>query len=406
MTYGSTQHLNILENSIDFKTFKLYCTFSYFSYSCIALQCRLHCDPGYVSDRTPLTTCTEGSYEPAKPSSFVCQPAAALVITHTGEMEVLSESCSMPLTQFQNFSGHGRTATLLDNEIVLIGNDTLSGAEGYFIKIQRPRDGLLAVKYTKETFPTRGSPFWHSALPSENKLTLLGGKYKSRAKLEQNTWTDINLKWEGDKKTFVPNFFSACTLKIAPNSFFVFGGAEQLNSKVVSVRNTILHINTTSHLVKEVGQMNKPRMAFGCEFLSEDEILLSGGYSNATNPSQWIQPDEIFNMVSLDSSVVLLEDQSLKRFDHNLIRMDEKIFALGGLTSENLTTAKIKIFDATKRSWYDYDKNLSSRDTREMVVLPFPTSSLDCVPVCQCGVTIGNNRIFNGSQADVRFYEI
>ena len=179
--------------------------FSFFS----ALQCQLNCEPGFVSNQNPVVTCTDGRYTPRKPSSFVCQPAAALIISQSGELEVVSDKCSMTFGQFRNLSGQGRTASLLDDQIVLIGNNTLSGNEGNYISIQNPRDGLLALTYTKETFPSRGSPFRHTALASENKLTLLGGKYKSRAKLEQNTWTDIKLKWEESQKVFVPNFFSA-----------------------------------------------------------------------------------------------------------------------------------------------------------------------------------------------------
>ena len=89
---------------------------------------------------------------------------------------MFSDQCSMALADLPDFSGHGRTGSLLDNQIVLIGNKTLSGSEGQFISIQNPRDGLLALKYTKEDFPSRGTPFQHIALPSGNELTLLGGK--------------------------------------------------------------------------------------------------------------------------------------------------------------------------------------------------------------------------------------
>ena len=123
----------------------------------------------------------------------------------------------MFLTHFRPFSGQGRTASLLDSELVVIGNDTLSGTGGNFIAIQNPRDGLLAMNYTKESFPSRGSPFQHIALASENKLTLMGGKYKTSAKLEQFTWIDINLKRKKDQSHFVANIFSACTVQEAHN---------------------------------------------------------------------------------------------------------------------------------------------------------------------------------------------
>ena len=399
-----------------------------------ALQCRLHCEPGYVSHRDPVVTCTDGSYEPAKPSSFVCQPAAALVFSQSGEVEVVSEKCSMVLTHFRDFSGHGRTASLLDDQILLIGNSTLSGSEGNFISIQNPRDGLLAMKYTKETFSRRGSPFQHVALHSKNKLNLLGGRYKSRVRLEQSTWMDIQLTWEETQKAFVPKFFSACTVQSRIDTFYIFGGAEIQDNKTIAVRNTVLQVNTTSLMVKLVGTMKKPRMAFGCEFLNKSFILLSGGYSDPVNSLQSIAPDEIFSIapsvVSFDGteSVFLpyllapealsLEDDSLddgtgsfllpmtdslQRFQHSLIRMDEVVFAFGGLDKDNSTSAKIKLFNEATKSWQNHDQNLTSKNSEELLVVPFPTSSLDCAFECQCGRSnsMGSTRIFNGSNTQV-----
>ena len=326
----------------------------------------------------------------------------------------MSEKCSMALTHFRDFSGRGRTASLLDKQILLIGNNTLSGSEGNFISIQNPRDGLLAMKYTKEAFPTRGSPFQHSALPSENKLSLLGGRYKSRVMFEQNTWKDINLKWEETQKSFVPKFFSACTVQNGIDSFYIFGGAEILDNKTTAVRNTVLHINTTSLMVRKVGAMKRQRMAFGCEVLNKSLILLSGGYSDAANPGQSIEPDEIFNVTHHLLSLVPVEDSlnstgsillpmtdSLKRFQHSLIRMNDAVYAFGGITSSNTTTGTIEVFDEATKTWKTHSKNLRSQDSAEVVVLPFPTSSLDCVPECQCGVATTTSRIFNGSDAHV-----
>ena len=88
--------------------------------------------------------------------------------------------------------------------------------------------------------------------------------------------------------------FSACTVQTGIDSFYIFGGAEFLDNKTTAVRNTVLHINTNSLMVKTTGTMKRPRMALGCEVLNKGLILLSGGYSDATNPLQSIEPDEIF----------------------------------------------------------------------------------------------------------------
>ena len=314
----------------------------------------------------------------------------------------------MALTHFRNFSGHGRSASLLDRELIILGNKTLSGTGGNYITIQHPRDGLLAIKYTKESFPTRGSPFHHTALGSQNRMTVIGGKYKTRAKLEQYTWLDVDLKWEDSSKgPFSPNFFSACTIKAAQNSFYVFGGAQTLG-EVTSVRKTILHINTVSLLVTQVGEMKRPRMSFGCEVLSKGVFLLSGGFSDQSNRLQSIEPDEIFDVASPNYQFEnpFPVSQSLMRFQHQMVRMNQTIYAFGGLTGNDSTTDEIKMFDEASKSWGKFDYKLKSKDTGELVAVPFPRSSLDCVTVpedCKCGQAKSGSRIYGGNDADVRF---
>ena len=87
-----------------------------------------------------------------------------------------------------------------------------------------------------------------------------------------------------------------------------------------------------------------------------------------------------------------------------MVRMNQTIFAFGGLTEENSTTDEIKMFNEARQSWEEYDYKLKSKDTGELVAIPFPISSLDCVPRdCNCGQANSRNRIFGGNEADVRF---
>ena len=69
----------------------------------------------------------------------------------------------MAIATFPKFSGIGRTSSLLDKELLLIGNDDL-GTRGRTISIQKPRDGLLAMKYTVQELPLTQSPHQHSSL--------------------------------------------------------------------------------------------------------------------------------------------------------------------------------------------------------------------------------------------------
>ena len=76
-------------------------------------------------------------YEPFQPSTFVCEPAAALVITKGGEIEVVSKTCSVAITTFPKFAGLALTASLLDEQLLLLGNDYM-GTKGRYISIQKP----------------------------------------------------------------------------------------------------------------------------------------------------------------------------------------------------------------------------------------------------------------------------
>ena len=100
---------------------------------------------------------------------------------------------------------------------------------------------------------------------------------------------------------------------------------------------------------------------------------------------------------------ILPVGDSLWRFQHSLIRMDEVVLAFGGLDKDNSTSAKIKVFNQATKSWENHDRNLTTKNAEELLVVPFPTSSLDCAFECQCGRrnSMGNTRIFDGSNTQV-----
>ena len=160
----------------------------------------------------------------------MCQPAAALVITQGGEIEVVSQKCSVPIPTFPKFSGAGRTLSLMDEELLLLGDDEF-GTKGWYISIHKPRDGLLAMKYSIHDLPLRQSFHQHSSLVSKNTLTVVGGKFKSKGKLSKFSWTEVPLKWENGKE-FLPEFVSACTVKLDVNMHIVFGGEREINGHI------------------------------------------------------------------------------------------------------------------------------------------------------------------------------
>ena len=79
--------------------------------------------------------------------------------------------------------------------------------------------------------------------------------------------------------------------------------------------------------------------------------------------------------------------------------MGNQVYAFG---SSNIATNKIAVFDNKTNSWNDLNQELHSSNTSELVVTPFPVSSLDCVPECSCGAANKAERIFGGSEAEVK----
>merc|ERR1719357_2447826 len=112
----------------------------------------------------------------------------------------------------------------MDEELLLLGNDDF-GTKGQYISIHKPRDGLLAMKYSIH-LPLRKSFHQHSSLVSKNTLTVVGGKFKSKEKLSKFSWTEVPLKW-GNGTEFIPEFVSACTVKLDVNVYIVFGGERE-----------------------------------------------------------------------------------------------------------------------------------------------------------------------------------
>ena len=364
-----------------------------------ALQCRLECEVGYIAQRTPIITCVNGEYEPYHPSTFVCQPAAALIISQGGEVEIFShsEKCSMAITTFQKFAGTGRTLSLLDEELILLGDDDFGTKEGKYISIQKPRDGLLAMKYTIENVPLQGSPHRHTSLVSQNSLAVLGGKFKSRGGLSKLTWTGLSLHWKNGTK-FRADFSDSCAVKLAADVHILFGGEHLVNHQKKQ-RAQVIKINTTEQVALEMNPMQYARKSHGCELLNDSLVLLSGGLDQSI-----IQPDELYNVSSGKVATVLDLKQSLRRSHHSIVRMGTHVFAFGGRDSNNTTPSVIAEFITATQTWKNTTRQLFSANTSETTTTVFPIMSLDCATNCECGMSRIDGRIANGNETKANSY--
>ena len=84
-----------------------------------------------------------------------------------------------------------------------------------------------------------------------------------------------------------------------------------------------------------------------------------------------------------------------------MIRIGDQVLAVGGNDPKNNAPSKIAKFDPTTNAWVKLTQKLRSANTSELIVTPFPVSSLDCVPECRCGIANRRERIFGGSEAEV-----
>ena len=306
----------------------------------------------------------------------------------------------MAIATFPKFAGIGRTSSLLDEELLILGNDFLGTVRRY-ISIQKPRDGLLAMKYSIHDLPLTQSPHRHSSLVTRNTLTVVGGKFKSRGKLSKFTWTELSLNWENGT-TFNPEITDACTVKLGIDMHIIFGGHRKVNEQQISVRQ-VVKINTTEEVAYELNPMNQRRVAHDCQLLNSSVVLVSGGLAHrGAHPSD-VLPDELYNITSFGEVIKVLSlEHSLGRIRHAMIRAGDQILAFGGRDSNDEVPSKIKEFDTATNSWKELKQDLHSSNTSELVVTPFPVPSLDCVPECQCG-SAGNTRerIFGGNEAEV-----
>ena len=144
------------------------------------------------------------------------------------------------------------------------------------------------------------------------------------------------------------------------------------------------------------------RVSHSCQLVNKSVVLVSGGIAQkGADPSEAL-PDELYNITSQEVVKVLDPQQSLQRIQHAMIKIEDRIWALGGIDSNNTLPSKIEEFNPTTNSWDELAQELRSSNTSELILTSFPTSSLDCVPECSCGIANKKGRIFGGSEAEVR----
>ena len=351
-----------------------------------------------MSQKTPIITCVEGRYQPQAPNTFVCAPAVALIFSNTGEVEVFSKNqkCSQKIVDFPSFGGQGRSIDLLDEQLVLLGDNQLGGKFRYK-SIHQPRKGLLGMKYSEEVSPVGNSPLWHTSHSYGNQLLAIGGDFESKAKLSTTVWKGPNLHWKNGTR-FSRFSSAACKVKLDKDMFLVIGGFERVKESKVEM-NTVLRMNITEEIVEELPPLKEKRAYHACEVFKQ-VVLIAGGTLGGN-----IVADEIYNLTT-NYSEVLNMSSSLRRQKHALQRIEETIFGLGGAHRNGSETSTIEWFDWADRKWKQHDQSLLSKNTTNLAIVPFPLSAVDCHAGCTCGIggNPGKNRIVGGQDVQVTAY--
>ena len=333
---------------------------------------------------------------PQAPNTFVCSPATALIFSATGEVEVFSKNkkCNQKIVDFTVFGGQGRTIDLLDEQLVLLGENKLGGTPQYK-SIHQPRKGLLGMKYSIESIPLGNSPYYHTSHVYGNELVAIGGESETEARLSSTVWNGLNLRWKSGSD-FSHFAAGACQVKLAKDVFLLIGGLKRVNgSKAES--NTVMKLNITEETAEELPPIKQSRAFHACEVYGR-RILVSGG-----TQGQVTVADEVYSLVTNEPTILDMTS-SLGRHGHSLLRLEETIFAFGGrLLGNTNDTSLVEWFDWSALRWRQHEYSLLSKNSSSLAVTSFPMSAVDCHAGCKCGLSgsKANTRIVGGTEAQV-----
>ena len=375
-----------------------------------ALQCRLDCSAGYVSQWAPLVTCVNGRYEPSKPSLFTCEPAVALLVSKSGEMEVFSSNakCNRKLNNIPQASFDGHTVNLLDNKLILGPLLYTASQDSWsYLSLENPRSGLLADKWTHTTTMAQEVPGFHTSFVHDKDLIYLGGKHNLQTMLqngraESGEWNVFTLLRKNGLK-FTEFKSSACQIKTKKNMFLVIGGHTNRGSYAASSQ--VLLVDMKEQSVQELSGLRYARTYHSCAIIDMNKILVSGGLPQGVyGHNSEILPTEVYN-VNTGTSEKITDPLMTPRYGHSLVRLEQYIYVMGGKTVGGLSSSSIERFDLTTGTWTKHPETLLSSSTSGLAFTSLPISAVACDQGCQCGIALNRTeRIVGGQDAEVSFF--
>ena len=126
---------------------------------------------------------------------------------------------------------------------------------------------------------------------------------------------------------------------------------------------------------------------------SQKSILVTGGVLGSSTDK-----DEMFDLTERTSET--MDSMNIPRYNHQMVTLGQKVFAMGGVTQTQHTVKDVEVFDAGSKSWSLHSSTLLSKSTDDLAVTELPSSSVSCNKDCECGVRSGA-RIVGGTDAQV-----
>ena len=357
------------------------------------------CNPGYVSNFAPITTCMEGKHWPIKPREFRCEEAAALILSSNGGLEIFTgdPSCNYIIRNRPQVTTSSQTISLIDDLLVIVGF-SVSDSSWLYMSMENTRGGLLANKWTQSSTIGKETPSYHVSSISGHDLVQIGGG-NTQANLMTGVLGSFKLVWANSANTFESFPKYACGVKINRDEFIVIGGEDEKTKQIVK---TVLKINVLTKTVKKMHDIRTSRVEHGCEVTSGNQLLISGGHNNLKDPAtNIIQTDEVITITSMDIEESKVVDNGLNKYQHQMILLKDTIFSIGGTDSSGVATKEIKKYNTITNTWSQAG-TLKSGTAGVVAVTAFPKTSVDCIGQCRCGMSpTDSRRIFDGSQAQV-----
>ena len=355
------------------------------------MECHLECDPGFVPNIAAAVSCVGGKYVPNKPSTFSCNPAAAIIITSGGEVETFSgeQKCNSVITNIPPHFSTRQSVNVFGNHLVIAGYSVWDGTWNY-ISLEDPRSSLLSNQWTVSTSVQKHAPQSHVSFTYGRSLILVGGSQEAAMRLDTETiggnWDTFSLPW-ANGTNFTSFTSSGCGIKVSKHEFLMIGGINIKSNKVTS---TIVKIDMKNKVVKELPGLRVSRAFHSCEVIFHDidqrTILVTGGRTSASDDIGSIAPDEQYN-VDREISSYSNKSMVVPRFNHRLVLLGDTIFALGGRMANQSETQLVERYDTKTASWEVLNDGLLSHSTGDLAVATIAKSSLDCSIGCSCGIS-------------------